>query len=287
MDFKCYSMREDYNIRFGNRMSGITLFVNAKRSSNTFVPELASWKAIKYSGVGIAVIPKKSSVYSAVQAGVKLLSPDSNNDVMITKTVIDRTAQKQGLIMKNKNGCVDEENESFHMDLVSPYSEHYSADQCFLHNKQLSYSSVLNCTIPILPQPNGVPKENCTPLEYIKYYDLQIYRNKSRTTDRTCLLDCIEEKFRVEISSSVITPEITKLVNSVVQRNVTLVMLTLFVEGMDHTVIKFNGQSLDDVLSEVGGVLGFWFGGSIITFIEFLFAFTGFLYLVIGQLVGC
>ena len=31
-------MREDYNIRFGNRMSGITLFVNAKRSSNTFVP---------------------------------------------------------------------------------------------------------------------------------------------------------------------------------------------------------------------------------------------------------
>jgi len=26
-------------------------------------------------------------------------------------------------------------------------------------------------------------------------------------------------------------------------------------------------KSLDDVLSEVGGVLGFWFGGSIITFI--------------------
>ena len=67
---------------------------------------------------------QKSSVYSAVQAGVKvillkhgicyftkldyvlffifkLLSPDSNNDVMITKTVIDRTAQKQGNILNN------------------------------------------------------------------------------------------------------------------------------------------------------------------------------------------
>ena len=31
----------------------------------------------------------------------KLLSPDSNNDVMITKTVIDRTAQKQGNILNN------------------------------------------------------------------------------------------------------------------------------------------------------------------------------------------
>ncbi|XP_023346574.1 uncharacterized protein LOC111715477 [Eurytemora carolleeae] len=290
MDFKCYSTRGkmNYTILYGNRMSGITIIVDSERNKILFPQDLASWKTKKYSGIGVAVIPKKSSIFSAVQKGVKLLSPDSNNDVMITKSVMDRTAEKHGIFMRNKNGCVDEENEEFYMNLVSPYSEHYSADQCFLYNKQLSYNSDLNCTIPILPPP-GIAKKNCTPLEYIKYYDPK-YRDQGRKTMTTtkCLTDCIVENFGLEISSSDITKEMIDMVETHTKMpNLTLVMFTIFVKGMDHSVLKFNGQSLNDLLSTVGGNLGLWFGGSIITFIEVLICSLFFFYLMIGKVFGC
>ncbi|XP_023324602.1 uncharacterized protein LOC111698484 [Eurytemora carolleeae] len=106
--------------RVGRRMTGLSFAVVTDRSSVLYLDhEIAPTNTIFYSGMGITLADTKLSTYSSVLNNDKILSENTINDILLTKSVMDKTDLKRGFL--NSYACVDQsdENEYMHLGILT------------------------------------------------------------------------------------------------------------------------------------------------------------------------
>ncbi|TRY79803.1 hypothetical protein TCAL_06060 [Tigriopus californicus] len=283
----CYSTRgglEKYVVDQAGEGNGFTI-ITQHEDAEAFDASLASSNIYGAKGVNFAVVDEHTSILTAMRTRAQSVQLGSFATIGISRNYVDNTDLEFSLIGRmecTEPGTRNSAVEQFLVGISSAYG--YSKDNCQTSKDEILARELLNCTFnPLSPGP-----EQCSPIESATFQKSFLSSNGSSSSklpavsvtqgvkdkiDAVCPQDCIQDSYTISPSYSPISDSLKADIQKKIPpngQNTNVIVLKFFLNSMEYQRIHNFPQHGMQFVAEVGGLMAFFLGISVISIIECL-----------------
>lgn len=285
----CYTTKGaplQHQVTIAGEGSGLTV-VTMHDNGNSFDRSLASSSLFGSTGVNFAIVDGTLTIDAALRSQGQSVQPGTYATVGISRTLVDNSDLELSAIGRMK--CtVPGTTTDVDSDLIIGQNEGYgyTKDSCVTTAKrELLSRELLDCTFN---PSSSTTFKRCSPVQSAQYYrsfidsnntamdkvDVVQVKDKAGLTDRyakTCQQDCIQDRYSVSPSYSTISDnlkaELQKKIPDTAP-STSVVVLKFFMNSLEYTRIHNFPQPGLQFVAEVGGLMAFFLGLSLVSILE-------------------
>lgn len=283
----CYSTRgglEKYVVDQAGEGNGFTV-ITQHEDAEAFDASLASSNIYGAKGVNFAVVDEHTSILTAMRTRAQSVQLGSFATIGISRTYVDNSDLEFSLIGRmecTEPGSRAATVEPFLVGIPSTYG--YTRDNCQTSKDEILARELLNCTF----NPLSPGSEQCSPIKSATFQKSFLSSgatssNRLQTVSMTqavkdkydaiCPQDCIQDSYTISPSYSPISDSLKADIQKKIPangQNTNVIVLKFFLNSMEYQRIHNFPQHGMQFVAEVGGLMAFFLGISVISIIECL-----------------